>query len=162
MKNIFDKAGFTLVELIIVMGITSIFVVVLTDIFVSLTAAKLESEATAAVVEDGRFILARLTYDVERSTTITTPLILGSSGSTLVLNIGGTSHTYALSGENLTLNNSSTTSNLNSNRTAISGITFQKLGNSGTQTVRVTFTVTGQAVNQAPISQTFSTTVAKP
>lgn len=84
MKYLKLHAGFTLVELIIVMGMTSIFVVVLTDIFVSLTATKIESESTAAVVEDGRFIMSRLAYDIERADAVVAPenLNVGTSNIT--------------------------------------------------------------------------------
>lgn len=72
MKKFLNR-GFTLVELIIVMGMTSIFIVVLSDIFVGIAANRLESEATASVAEDGRFILAKLTNDIQRADSVITP-----------------------------------------------------------------------------------------
>src|SRR5688572_12402979 len=111
--------GFTLVELLITMGLLSIFMLVITDIFAAVVDVRTESEATSAVSEDSRFLLARLSYDVQRASAVTTPAALGGASGTLGLTIGGVAHTYAVSGGNLQLTNPSA-DNLNSSETVIS------------------------------------------
>jgi prepilin-type N-terminal cleavage/methylation domain-containing protein len=162
-RSLASTSGFTLVELLISMALMGMFMVVLTDVVSSTLNVQTESEATSSVSEDGRFLLARLDYDLQRATSITTPAALGGSGASLVLVIGGVSNTYALSSGNLQLTNGSGTNNLNGNDTTISGLTFQRLGNSGGKdTIRVTFTVTSVArTDQGQDSRTFTTTFGR-
>ena len=157
------RAGFTIVEILIFFGLTSIFLTVITDLFVSIFDVKRESEATSAVEQDGRFILARLIRDVSRATAVTTPASLGASGSSLVLTIGGAANTYAVSGGNLNLSNSAGVSRVNSSETAISAITFQRVGNALTnETVRVNFTIESVTKrNSGSEIRTFQTTVGR-
>lgn len=158
-----EQNGFTLVELLISMALMGMFLVVLTDVVSTTLNVQSESEATSAVSEDGRFLLARLDYDMQRATAITTPAALGSSGPSLVLTISGVANTYALSSGTLQLTNGSGTSNLNSNETTVSGLSFQRLGNSGgKETVRVTFTVTSVTkTDQGQDTRTFTTTLGR-
>lgn len=84
MKQYIKKqAGLTLVELLIVMGMISIFMVMLTDIFAGIGSAKLASQATSAVTEDGRAIMARLEYDISRASSITVPENLAVTTSSI-------------------------------------------------------------------------------
>jgi prepilin-type N-terminal cleavage/methylation domain-containing protein len=158
-----DQAGFTLIELLMSMALMGMFLVVLTDVVSSTLDVQTESEAVSSVSEDGRFVLARLDYDIQRATSITTPAALGASGSSLVLVIGGVNNTYALSGGNLQLTNASGSTNLNSNDSTVSGLSFQKVGNSGgKETIRVSYTVTSVAqTDQGQDARSFTTTFGR-
>ncbi len=118
MKKIQRTKGFTLIELILYMGLTVIFLGILTDLFVSTLDLKTEAEATSAVEQDGRFILSRLMYDANQN--------------------GATSLTtdYSLVDENLVLDGEK----LNSSDTKVKTMTFETLGNvGGKQSVQVNF-----------------------
>lgn len=141
MKKILQN-GFTLVEMLIYMGLLSIFLVTLTDIFVSVLDIKAESEATSSVEQDGRFIIERLSYDVSRASSVTQPASIGASGNTLSLVIGGVTYSYSISSNNLQLTNDLGINNLNSSESQIPSVTFQRIGNSGGKdTIKVTFVV---------------------
>jgi prepilin-type N-terminal cleavage/methylation domain-containing protein len=157
------QAGFTLVELLMTMALMGIFVVVLTDMVSATMDVQTESAAVSAVSEDSRYILARLDYDIQRATSITTPAALGGSGASLALVIAGVTHTYAVSGGNLQLTDGSGTVNLNSNETTLSGVSFQRLGNSGgKETVRLSLTVTSIAsTDQGQDSRSLTTTLGR-
>src|SRR4030042_5852170 len=73
------QKGFTLVEILLYMGLLAILLVVLTEILVSILAVKIEFEATSSVEQDSRFLLSRLFYDINRASAITTPGSIGSS-----------------------------------------------------------------------------------
>ena len=80
------KKGFTIVELLLYMGLLAIFLVVLTDIWVSAMEAMTRTENVAAITSDGRYIMARLAYDVGQSGAINYTLNggnLSSSGQQL-------------------------------------------------------------------------------
>ncbi|MEI6532826.1 MAG: prepilin-type N-terminal cleavage/methylation domain-containing protein [Candidatus Roizmanbacteria bacterium] len=140
-KNI--SSGFTLIELLIYMGILSIFLIILTDVFVSILGVKLESSSYSSVEQDGRYIMNRLSYDIHRATSITTPSSPGQSTSSLALVIGGINYTYNLNSNNLVLTSNSISNTLNSNLSRVNNIQFQRIGNvGGKNTIHVVFTVT--------------------
>lgn len=166
MKKLIHAAaqGFTLVEMLIAMGLMTIFLVVLSDIVVTVAQISQESDATSSVAEDGRYILSRLSYDIGRATSVTTPGSLGATTSNLVLVIGGANYTYSISGGNLQLAVSPNTDNLNGGDTTISGLSVQRLGNSGgKETLSLSFTVTSKTIRNGSTleSKTYTTTVGR-
>lgn len=103
------KKGFTLVELLLYMGLVVIFLGVLTNLFVSVLDVKDESSGVSFVEQDGRFILSRLLYDANQS------------GADYI------SSNYSLVNNNLILNNEK----LNNSETRVLEFTTLQLGNVG-------------------------------
>lgn len=125
-----NKHGFTLVEMLIVMGIMSILIIILSQVFGSILTTKLRSEATTAVAQDSRYLLTRLSYDIGRASDITS-----SSGSTLTLSVDGVAYVYALVGDTLTL--------------SVGGEPPQALSSVGTRITQLSFTRTDLALNKS-------------
>lgn len=147
------KRGFTLIELLIYFGLMAILITVLTNIFLSVLEAQLESASVSVVEIDGRYVLSRLIYDIHRSIDIVAPAIGQTSITGLTLNIGGISHTYTLTDGALYLDGSA---RLTSIDTAISDLSFTRIGNGiDNDTLQISFTVTSLAQ-----SQNYQTTVS--
>ncbi len=163
-KLIFNKnKGFTLIEVLIFMGIFSILILVMFQLLTSIFDVQLESQSTSAVSKDGRYILNRLTYDIKNSAIVTSPSS-GSQGQSLVISDGNTTYTYSLSNGNLTLTNSitGTSDQLNSVNTLVSSLNFLTLSDTNTQnkTVTVSFTVNSKVIERKGINtQSFNLTV---
>lgn len=164
MKKIFrNQKGFTLVELLLYMGIFSILIVALFQLLSSILDVQLESQSTAGVSQDGRFIVNRLSYDIQRSTSIISPS-LGSQGQSMQLSDGTTTYSYTLTNGNLILTSTppGTVDELNSYNTSVSNINFLRLGNAGglADTITVSFTLTSKIIRRggAP-SKNFKTTI---
>lgn len=156
------SSGFTIVELLIYMGILGILLGVITQIFTSSLSTQLASESTNSIEHDERFIIQRLLYDVHRATSIAQPATPGATSSTLQLIINSTTYTYALASGNLQLTDSSGTNNLNGIDTTLSALSFTRLGNaSGRDTIRVAFTITStiKRTGTGVESKTVQTTV---
>jgi len=146
MKQIIRQHGFTLVEAMVVMALLATFLTVLTSLFVRAVDVQTKSEAYSATVSDGRFIMARLDYDIARATAIATPASLGGSSAALVMTVNGSTYTYALSGNNLQLTDNVGSGNVNSSGTRVSSLSFQRLGNTGGKdSIRYSFTLTSTA-----------------
>ncbi len=148
MKKYFTiaQSGVTLVEMLVVMGLLSIMLIVISTIFTSAADVQQESNSYSATLSSGRFIMARLNYDIARSTSVSTPASLGATSSTLQTVIGGTTFSYALSGANLQLTDGSGTDNLNSDDVQVSNLSFTELGTvSGEPTITYSFTLTSIA-----------------
>ena len=162
-----SSKGFTLIEIILYMALLSIFLLTLTDIFVSILDVQLESDATSAVEQDGRFLLSRLAYDINRANAITTPGAIGSSSNSLEMTIAADTYTYTLSGSDLQLTvNFGTLNNLNGSETAVSNLSFQKIANSavvGTkETIKINFTISSVTQRtQGPEVRNFQTTIGR-
>ena len=160
-------AGFTLIEIIIYMALLSIFLLTLTDIFTSILDVQLESDATSAVEQDGRYILARMAYDIPRATDISTPPQIGQTRSNLIMTIAGvTTYEYAENGGNLQLINDLGTNNLNSSESTLSNLSFQRIANSavpGTKdTIKIQFTITSKTTRTGgPETKIFQTTIGR-
>jgi len=141
-----QNAGFTIVEFLVYLGLLTIFLVILSDIFVSVVELKLGTESISSVEQNERFVTSRFIYDIHRASSITTPATLGATSSSLVLVIGGVTNTYQLNGTDLELTNNFGTFKLNDSEVKISNPIFRRIGNSGGKpTIKVNFTVTSRA-----------------
>lgn len=143
-KKIKQK-GFTLVELVVYMGIFTILLFVLTSLFTSMLDTQLETNSLSSVQQDNRFIMTRLTRDIQAADSITIPATIGASTSNLEIVINGATYTYSLAGDNLTLVNGLGTNVLNNFDTSISNLSFLRLGNTaGKNTITVSLTSTSK------------------
>lgn len=110
------------------MGLVSILMVVLTNIFLSALDLQLISSQTSSVEQEGRYVLTRLTYDVRRASAITVP-----NSNELVLTISSAPYDYTISNGQLLLTvNGGTPAQLNEVNTTISNVSFTRLINSVT------------------------------
>lgn len=160
-NNSEGKRGFTIVEMLLYSGILLIFLLILTDIFVSVLDVRSESEATSSVEQDGRFILMRFMYDIGRAQLVGIPAALGEVSDSLGITIDGSSHTYALNNGDLQLSNATGTNNLNGIGTKISFLSFRLVGDLDEKpTLQVAYTVTSTTVRPSGAeTRRFQTTV---
>ncbi len=151
--------GFTFVEIVMYMALLSFLLLILTQILTSVLDVRSESEANSYVQQDGRYILARLVYDINRAQSVETPSALGQQTSSLQITIGGIENTYAIAGSNLTISNNSGLDFLNSYGSKISNLTFRRLGSiGGRPSIKISFTVTSVTVReQGPEVQNLET-----
>ena len=136
--------GFTLVELIIYMGLLTVLILIFTDIFVSIIDNQMGSKNTSNVADDGRYVYSRFIYDVGRAQQILEPVGYGSTSASLRLIAGNENITYQLINGNLLVTDNTGTHQLNGYGSTISGVLFTKVGtDSAKNTVRINFTISG-------------------
>lgn len=139
------RDGFTIVELVIYMGILAFILLMLTDILVAALNVQLATQSTSQVSQDGRYIYNRLIYDINNASSVSAPLNLGSTSATLALSKNSTNYTYALNNGNLQVTTPAGTDQLNSVDTQIADLQFRRIGNvAGKPTFRINFTVIGK------------------
>ena len=88
------NSGFSLMELIISTGILMILISVLTTLFGQILDVQLQSKSTSSVDENSRFILARLSYDMQSASKIVTPATPGQQSDTLQITINSVDYVY--------------------------------------------------------------------
>lgn len=154
--------GTTLVELLLYLGLVTILLGVLTQIFVSILDIQLSSEATSSVETDSRFILSRLTHDIQRSDSISIPGALGTQSDNLQMTINGISYSYSVINDDLVLTRATDTYQVNGYDTTVSDVTFTRIGNSdGNETIQVVFKATSKTlVNGEHEAKTLQTTIS--
>ncbi len=156
--------GYTLIELLIYMGVLTLLIASLSSIFSTVLDVGLESQSSSDVEQDGKFILSRLLYDINSADTINVPASPGQQGATLQITSNAINYTYATDGNgNFQITDANGTDNLNSYDTTVSNLNFLRIGNGGsnTDTVKITFTVTSKTSRTTgkPETRNFSTTV---
>lgn len=157
MNNRKYQKGFTLIELTLYTGLVGIYLLFMSQVFVSIMSVKLETESTSPVYQDIHYIIRRLSYDTHRASRIITPLV-GQSGSTVTLGImeDGAERTYqyTLTGAVLTLSDGVTVDRIHDPSTDITQCTITRIGNSGsnpmakdTLQIQLTATSNNQSVS---------------
>jgi prepilin-type N-terminal cleavage/methylation domain-containing protein len=155
--------GFTLIEMIISTAILSVLILVLSNAFGSLVDVQLESSAKSSVDQDGRYILSKLSRNVQDASAIVSPSAPGTSSSfTIKSSIDSLNYTYSVNNGNLQVVSSGAPINLNSYDTSISNMSFTRVGvGDNTDTLQVKFTIISKTLsNGAPKTKDYQTTLS--
>jgi type II secretory pathway pseudopilin PulG len=153
--------GFTIVELLIYMGLMAIFITVLLGIFTAALKTKLATQSTSNISQDSRYILSKLSYDINNADSVTSP-ILGATNDSLQIVTSGSVSTYAINGGNLVKTADGVSANLNGMDTQLDSISFKNIGNPGGKpTIQVIYTVRSKIIIQGggTETQTINTTI---
>ncbi len=165
-KGFIAAAGFTLVEMLVYLGIFSMLLIVLMQLFTVILGILPEYKATSSVTQDGNFILTRLTYDIQQNPSVIASPALGVSNSSLQITGANKNFVYQLSGGNLVLINNITgaVDQLNSANTNVTSIAFTTLGSStgSKRSVQVVLTLSSKTIWKGgnPETLTLETAIA--
>lgn len=158
------ERGFTIIELIVYMGLFSILISILTSVFLSLLNNQLTTETTASTDENGKYILARLSYDIDQAQSIVVPSSVGTQTNNLQLSINNINYSYSLdSNGNFQIKDVTDnlpSYNLNDYDATVSGLLFTRLGNvGGKNTVQVNFSVVSNTKQKTGQTKSYETTI---
>ncbi|MDP3941015.1 MAG: hypothetical protein Q8Q49_01760 [bacterium] len=158
MKKTFH--ALSVIELLLYMGLLSIFLAILSQLFIASLQVQLESESISSVEQDGRFLLSRFHYDIVQASAVQSPGTYGEEVDELVITVDGNTIRYFLSGTDLMVTTDGSTEKLSGADVLISDLGFTKFGNvSGKPTVWLSFTVTSKIQRtKGADSKTFSAT----
>ncbi|OGM05883.1 hypothetical protein A2125_00995 [Candidatus Woesebacteria bacterium GWB1_43_5] len=139
--------GFSLIEILLYMGLLGIFLFSLTNLFVSSIDVRLESEAKSSVEQDGRYLLSRFRYDISQASQVLLPVGVGDQGDSLQIARGGVNYTYSLVDGNIIVSDGASQDQLNSSRVEVTSLNFQRLGNvGGKNTVTITYALSSRTI----------------
>jgi hypothetical protein len=159
-----SKLGFSLIELLMYIGIFSMLIVILFQLLVSILDVQLESKGHSSIDQDGLFILSRLSYDIARSNSIASPSA-GQSSQNVKITVNGTDFEYTNATSSMVLTNMSTgeQKQLNSVNSEVSNVTFTRRSDTegkNFDTITASFTITGKPiVRGVRDSKSFRTTI---
>jgi hypothetical protein len=157
-----NKKGTTIVELLVYMGLLSIFLVLLINILVTTLNFRLGTESSSAINQDLRFILSKLSYEIYNADDLTIPATLGATSGSVGITTSGGTKTFSLDANNDLIETSGGVSTkLNGTDTRITNLSFERIGTSGeSPTVKINITVEGRINLQGGLvdSETAETT----
>jgi prepilin-type N-terminal cleavage/methylation domain-containing protein len=138
-----QEKGFTLIEFLIYTGIFSILLTITLQMYASIFEVQVESQATSSVASDGKFIMGRFSYDMNRASSINSPTFLGSPSASLEITADSENLRYSLSNGNLILENTTlgTLDQLNTENSSVSDLSFIRLDGGDKDTVQITFSL---------------------
>lgn len=153
-----QKRGTTIVELLVYMGLLSIFLVLLVNILVTTLSFRLGTESSSALNQDTRFIMSRLSYDLYNADNLTLPVTPGDTSGSLVLTLDGVQKTYSVDGNgDLTETSGGVPSKLNSTGTRVTGLNFERIGVPGeAPTVKINLTLESRITLQGGVVESES------
>lgn len=140
------KKGFTLVELLLYLGLSAIMILVIATFFQTMLSARAQNQVIAEVEQQGAQVIQRITQTIRNADNITSPAI-GASAASLTLDmapVGVDPTVFDLSsGVARVTEGAGSPVALTNTRVTVSGLTFQNLSRASTPgTVRVIFILT--------------------
>jgi len=148
----FSQLGFSLVELLIYMGLSMIILSIVSGLLISVVNIRNEAEKTSSVERDGRYVVTRLSYDINRAQDILEPAILGANSTSLQLNIDGETITYQIIDDKLYLTDTSDSYALNNKEVDVTSFDVTRLGNDGGKNgVQVNLQIVSQIESEGKI-----------
>ena len=163
MKFKFKKtAGFSLVELIIYVGLSLVILTVITSLFISVLESQTRSQIGSVLEQDGKYIISKLSYEITQADDLVIPANLSQQSSQLQLTSSGQTVSFSLSGQTLSLSKNLNTYKLHSPEIEVSSFQVTRLGNvDGQQALTINLTLT--SLNQTaggPSTKDYQTTVS--
>jgi Tfp pilus assembly protein PilW len=156
------QAGFTLVELLLYLAVTSIIVTSVSGFFITMLEARVKFQVMSEVEQQGAQVMQQMTQTVRNGSTITSPTT-GATGTGLTITVptGALSPTvFDLSGGVIRVTEGAGAAEpLTNNRVTASALSVQNLTRPTTQgVVRIQFVITsvnGSGRNEFSFSKTF-------
>lgn len=159
-KNISSKSGFALIDIIIYIALFAVLIgsvsVSVYNIFISTN----QNHTSTMVLDEGNFLLAKISWVIEQAETITSPIQNASSTLLLITPYDihlGNSILLQVQNKNITLRRKNVTSILNNSNVEVSNVVFAYRTSEGVHSIESTFTLTSRAPNGTLISSDFST-----
>lgn len=129
-QKIQKKNGFSLLELLVYIAILSILVVVVSNIFISISKSRGQSQAKTEVNSSVRLVTELIRQDIKNASVVSVPASAGSSGSSLTLTRGGVTIIYDVSSGVLRRKEGAATAiNITNSNISVDTLTFTRIEN---------------------------------
>lgn len=157
--------GASLLELIIYIAIVSFIMVIVSSTFISITSSSWRVDLRAGVNSNIRFAVDKIVKDVKNATTLTVPVMVNATSSTLSMVIAGDTVLYDVVSGQLRRSVNAVPTTITSSTMTVSAIEFKRIENyntvrqATTTSVRVVVTMrTNTQVGSYVYTDTLTTT----
>ncbi len=159
-KNYSSKSGFALIDIVIYIALFAVLIGGVSISAYHLFTSTNQNQTSTLLLEEGNFLLAKISWAINQAETITTPLPNASSTILLMtpydLNLGN-SILIEVQNKNMTLRRKNITNVLSNSNVEVSNLIFTYLTSDGINSIESSFTLTGRAPNGSLVTSDFST-----
>lgn len=160
-KNTSSKSGFALIDIIIYIALFAVLIGSVSVSVYNLFISTNQNHTSTMVLEEGNFLLAKISWVMEQAETITTPVQNTSSTLLLITPYDvslGNSMLIQIQNKNMTLRRKNITNVLSNSNVEVSNLLFTYSTSKDTESIEFSFTLTSRAPNGTPVTANFSTT----
>ena len=161
MRKIYSsKSGFALIDIIIYIALFAVLIGSVSVSVYNLFISTNQNQTSTMVLEEGHFLLAKISWVIKHAETITTPVQNASSAILLVtpydLSLGN-SILIQVQNKNMTLRRKNITNVLSNSNVEVSNLIFTHTSAENIESIESSFTLTSRAPNGTVITSNFST-----
>lgn len=160
MRKSSSKSGFALMDIIIYIALFAVLIGSVSVSVYNLFISTNQNQTRTMVLEEGNFLLAKISWVIKQAEIITNPVQNASSTLLLItpydVNLGN-SILIQTQNKNITLRRKNITSILNNSNVEVSNVFFTYLTSDGIHSIKSSFTLTSRAPNGTLITSDFST-----
>jgi hypothetical protein len=153
-------SGFALIDIVIYIALFAVLIGGVSISAYNLFISTNQNHTSTLLLEEGNFLLAKISWAISQADTITIPLPNASSTLLLItphdLSLGN-SILIQVQNKNMTLRRQNVTSILSNSNVEVSNIVFTYLSTENTKSIESSFTLTSRAPNGKVITSDFST-----
>lgn len=160
MRKSSSKSGFALIDIVIYIALFAVLIGSVSVSVYNLFISTNQNQTSTMVLEEGNFLLAKISWTISQAEVITTPLPNASSTLLLItpydLSLGN-SMLIQIQNKNMTLRRKNITNVLSNSNIEISNLLFTYSTSEDTESIESSFTLTSRAPNGTLITSSFST-----
>lgn len=144
-----ERQGFTIIELLLSIGLLTILLGVLTNLLLTTIDIQLRASSLSQIEQDARYLALRLAYDLRRAEAITIPSLNGQSGAIAEILIDGSAYAFSIQNGMFTRTSPGGANQLTSIGTTVSNFSVTRIGNAnGGDTLRFQYALTSGVQTQ--------------
>jgi hypothetical protein len=129
MKKLSQLFGFTLVEVLIYMGLLTGFLLVISAVFSITISTQTDVVQSQQIDQDTQYLIAKIQYEVQNADSITTPAANGDTASSFAIVSSGTTYTYFVEDDQLKVSDGIEENVLTSPDVRVTSLDILRLGN---------------------------------
>ncbi len=154
------SSGFALIDIVIYIALFAVLIGGVSISAYNLFTSTNQNQTSTLLLEEGNFLLAKISWVISQTETITTPLTNASSTLLLITPHDvslGNSIVIQIQNKNLTLRRKNITNVLSNSNVEISNLVFTYLSTENIESIESSFTLTSRAPNGTVVTSDFST-----
>ncbi|MEY4602302.1 MAG: hypothetical protein RL292_243 [Candidatus Parcubacteria bacterium] len=155
-----SKSGFALIDIVIYIALFAVLIGSVSVSVYNLFISTNQNHTSIMILEEGNFLLAKISWVMEQAEKITNPVQNTSSTLLLITPYDvslGNSMVIQTQNKNLTLRRKNVTSILNNSNVEVSNLVFTYHTSEGVYSIKSSFTLTSRAPDGTVITSDFST-----
>ncbi len=144
MKHSSSQRGYSLIELVIYLGLFAFLSMILIRSLVTVMRTYAQAQNYRALQNNGELIMERITREIRSGTTVTTSTCPTTSSTLTIASTGGHTNIFALVGSKIQLTSDGTTRDISTTEVTVSSLSFCSYSTPTSRAVKVKVVLTSK------------------